>query len=156
MGRRDRALELADGGEPVSGIEATEQQLEAPRIDEETATAARRTVAAHALDAGDCVQLFDMLGIRPGGPVATVETDVAEVDLTKFRHEGEEFVPVADLRMLFERIHRDTGMSQLGIARRAKVNPSTVASALAPASTRKVVRRDMYQAVLQLAQELSA
>lgn len=143
----------------MSGIEATEQQSErVDPIDEETAQLARRTVAAHAIDAEDCVRLFDMLGIRPAGiaDVAAVEADVAEVDLTKFRHEGEEFVPVADLRMLFERIHRDTGMSQLGIARRAKVNPSTVASALAPASTRKVVRRDMYQAVLLLAQELSA
>lgn len=134
----------------------TEHSLEVPRIDAATTVAARLTVARHAVDAADCAQLLDMLGLRASAVEALAEVDEPEFDPTKFRHEGEEFVPVADLRMLVERIRRDTGWGQNEIAKRAEVKASTVSSALAPASTRKVVRRDMYQAILRVAQELSA
>jgi hypothetical protein len=68
----------------------------------------------------------------------------------------EGYVPVADLRMVVERIKRDTDMSTSAIARRIEVNPKTLTSVLAPSMRNRRVKRGMYIAVLRLAEELSA
>lgn len=68
----------------------------------------------------------------------------------------EDYVPVADLRMVVDRIKRDTGMTVNAIARRIGVNVKSYASALSPSKRNRRVKREIYTATLRLAEELSA
>ena len=136
---------------PPPPAAATQFHDEGP-LAEETIRLARLTIAAHATDAADCARLFDILGI------GTVTTDSApepkpEPTGPAFRSDPEGHVPVADLVAVVERLKYAKDWSRREIAKRAGVNASTLIGTCGPSHPHKFVRKDMYLAVLRLAQE---
>ncbi|WP_169813328.1 hypothetical protein [Nocardia vaccinii] len=172
----------------------TEHQLEVPRLDAKTVTAARLTVATHALDAADCADLLDMLGLRQealcsechepmsrpapdgrdhregtGGVCSRCHSKLKRRKATRVCDYGHripaddkvcdvcrEYLPIGELHMVIERIKRDTGWSTYKIAQEAGLRPPSLISALTPSKAQKSIRRYTYQAVLRVAEELSA
>lgn len=135
----------------------TEHSLEVPTLEAETVRLAQITVAAHATDPDDLVQLLDMLGIRVGAPATPPEPEPEpepEPSQPAFRPPSEH-VPVADLIGVVLRLKSAKGWSRREIAKRAEVNESTLANICAPSNPHKFVRKEMYIAVLRLAQEHS-
>lgn len=146
----------------------------APVLDEAALNAARRTVAAHALDAADCGELLDMLGLRglrgePACAAQPVEEKREEENLKPrpvpapkcacghLAVGGEQcgrcahFVPRDDFRALVSRIKDATDMSVADIAKAAGMLPSTLRGHLAPGN-RGRVERGTYGALLRVAE----
>ncbi|MDQ0378576.1 hypothetical protein [Amycolatopsis thermophila] len=55
-----------EGGDPVGGVPSQRSgQADAPRVSDDQVRRARLAVAAGAIDARDCAQLLEMLGLVP-------------------------------------------------------------------------------------------
>ena len=60
--------EGSDTGGAAGGVPSQRSgQADAPRVSDDQVRRARLAVAANALDADDCAQLLDMLGLVPDG-----------------------------------------------------------------------------------------
>lgn len=107
------------------------------------------TVAANATDADDCRMLLEMLGLSG---IERRRTGTADLDIPA------EYVPIDDVRMLVERIQRDTGKSVREIGRLAGLDGRSLANRLTPSHSERCKRivRSTYTALRRYAEELSA